>query len=192
MGKIERDLSHGIHALPSFPVVLVTAGQNIMTAGAFHFYSFKPPSVMVGIKPENLTFELISNKGEFGINIPTTEQLDIVRVCGSVSGRKENKFKMTGLTPQKGKAIDSFLIKECPVNLECRVVHQVDYEGSHKWFIGQIEAVHIDEDYARDKALMYWRDEYREVGKVLIRIERKPRASDIRGSPFRFAGSHCF
>jgi flavin reductase (DIM6/NTAB) family NADH-FMN oxidoreductase RutF len=173
MGKTERDLSHGIYALPSFPVVLVTAGQNIMTAAAFHFYSFKPPSVMVGIRPENLTFELISQKGEFGINIPTKEQLDAVRVCGSVSGRKENKFEKTGLTPQKGKVIDSFLIKECPVNLECRVVHQVNYEGSHKWFIGQIEAVHIKDDYARDKALMYWLGEYREVGKVLMKIERK-------------------
>jgi flavin reductase (DIM6/NTAB) family NADH-FMN oxidoreductase RutF len=173
MGKTERDLSDGIYALPSFPVVLVTAGQNIMTAAAFHFYSFKPPSVMVGIRPENLTCELVSQKGEFGINIPTKEQLDAVRVCGSISGRKENKFKKTGLTPQKGKVIDSFLIKECPVNLECRVVHQVNYEGSHKWFIGQIEAVHIDEDYARDKALMYWRGEYREVGEVLMKIERK-------------------
>ena len=173
MVKTERDLWYGIHALPSFPVVLVTVGQNIMTAAAFHFYSFEPPSVMVGIRPENLTFELISQKGEFGINIPTKEQLDIVRVCGSVSGRKENKFEKTGLTPQKGKVIDSFLIKECPVNLECRVVHQVNYEGSHKWFIGQIEAVHIKDDYARDKALMYWLGEYREVGKVLMKIERK-------------------
>jgi flavin reductase (DIM6/NTAB) family NADH-FMN oxidoreductase RutF len=128
---------------------------------------------MVGIRPQNLTFELISQKGEFGINIPTKEQFDAVRVCGSVSGRKENKFKKTGLTSQKGKVIDSFLIKECPVNLECRVVHQVNYEGSHKWFIGQIEAVHIDEDYTRNKALMYWRGEYREVGEVLMRIERK-------------------
>jgi len=32
MGKTERDLLRGIYALPSFPVVLVTAGQNIMTA----------------------------------------------------------------------------------------------------------------------------------------------------------------
>ena len=130
----------GIAALPSFPVVLVTVGQNIMTAAAFHFYSFKPPSVMVGIRPKSLTFELISQKGEFGINIPAREQLDVVRICGSVSGRKEDKFKKTGLTPQNGKVIDSFLIKECPVSLECRVVHQVNYEGSHKWFIGQIEA----------------------------------------------------
>jgi flavin reductase (DIM6/NTAB) family NADH-FMN oxidoreductase RutF len=149
MGKTERDLSHGIYALPSFPVVLVTAGQSIMTAAAFHFYSFKPPSVMVGIRPENLTCELVSQKGEFGINIPTEEQLDSVRVCESISGREENKFQKAGLTLPFCGVIDSFLIKECPVNLECIVVHQVNYEGSHKWFIGQIEAVHVDEDYAR-------------------------------------------
>ena len=96
-----------------------------------------------------------------------------MRICGSVSGRKEDKFKKTGLTPQNGKVIGSFLIKECPVNLECRVVHQVNYEGSHKWFIGQIEAVHIAEDYTRDKALMYWLGEYRKVGEILMKIERK-------------------
>ena len=173
MGKTEKDSLSGIAALPSFPVVLVTVGQNIMTAAAFHFYSFKPPSVMVGIRPKNLTFELISQKGEFGINIPAREQLDVVRICGSISGRKEDKFKKTGLTPQNGKVIDSFLIKECPVNLECRVVHQINYEGSHKWFIGQIEAVHIAEDYTRDKALMYWLGEYRKVGEILMKIERK-------------------
>jgi hypothetical protein len=43
MGKTEKDSLSGIAALPSFPVVLVTVGQSIMTAAAFHFYSFKPP-----------------------------------------------------------------------------------------------------------------------------------------------------
>jgi len=121
---------------------------------------------MVGIRPKNLTFELITEKGEFGVNIPTKEQLDVARICGSVSGRTENKFKKTGLTPQKAKVIDNYLIKECPVNSECRVVHQIYYERSHKWFIGQIEAVHVDEDYARDKALMYRSGGYRKVGEV--------------------------
>lgn len=173
MAKIERDVSHGIYALPSFPVVLVTVKRNIMTAAAFSFYSFKPPCVMVGIRPENLTFQLISQEHEFGVNIPTLDQLDVVRLCGSVSGRKEDKFQKAGLTPQKGKVIRSYLIEECPVNLECRVIHQIDCSGSHRWFIGQIEAVHIDEDYTRDKALMYWPREYRRVGDVLLKTERR-------------------
>jgi len=173
MAKTERELLDGLYALPSFPVVLVTVDKNIMAAAAFHFYSFKPPCIMVGIKPENLTFGLISKKHEFCVNIPTKEQIDIVRTCGSVSGRKEDKFLKTGLTPQKGKEIDSFFIKECPVNIECRVVHEVQFEGSHRWFIGKIQAVHIDKGYTRDKALMYWLTDYRSVGEVLLKIKRK-------------------
>ena len=168
MVKTERDLFEGVFALPSFPVVLVTVARNIMTAAAFHLYSFKPPCVMVGIRPENLTFALIADKREFGINIPTKEQLDIVRLCGSISGRTEDKFVSAGLTPQKGKVIDSFLIAECPVSIECNVVHEIEFEGSHRWFIGQIQAVHIDEGYTRDRALMYWLREYRSVGEVLL------------------------
>ena len=170
MGKTERDLFSGIHALPPFPIVLVTVERNIMTAAAFHFFSFEPPCVMVGIIPRNLTFDLISDRREFGINIPTKEQLDVVRLCGSVSGRTEDKFAKAGLTIQKAKVIDSSLIAECPVNIECRVVHQIDFGGSHTWFIGQIQAVHIDETYARDQALMFWLTEYRSVGEILLKV----------------------
>jgi len=173
MLKTEKKPFYGILALPAFPVVLVTVKKNIMTATAFSFYSFKPPCVMVGIMPGNLTYELISKEHEFGINIPTKEQLEIVRICGSVSGRDEDKFEKAGLTPQKGKVINSYLIKECPVSLECRVVHQIDYLGTHRWFVGQIKAVHAKEDYTRDQALMYWPREYRKVGDVLLKIEPK-------------------
>ena len=143
-----------------------------MTAAAFSFYSLDPPCVMVGIRPENLTFELLSERGDVGINIPTKEQVEAVRVCGSTSGRDVDKFTEAGLTPQRGSVIDSFLIAECPVNLECEVVHRVQFGGSHAWFVGQIKAVQIEEDYARDQALMYWLQEFRAVGEVLLERER--------------------
>jgi flavin reductase (DIM6/NTAB) family NADH-FMN oxidoreductase RutF len=171
--KTERDLSAAIEALPAFPVVLVTVDRNIMTAAAFGFYSFKPPCVMVGIRPENLTFDLISAKREFGINLPSREQIDVARVCGSVSGRTVDKFSAAGLTPQKGKVIESYLIAECPVSLECRVVHEIQFGGSHRWFIGEIQAVQIDEHYTREQALMYWMLEYRAVGEILLKVKRQ-------------------
>ena len=159
----------GINSLPSFPIVLVTVDKNIMTAAAFHFYSFEPPCVMVGIRPENFTYEQILKKGEFIINIPTKEQIDIVKICGSISGKNEDKFIKAGVTPHKATTVDSFFIKECPVNIECVVVHKIDYEGSHKWFIGKIQTVHIDYKYSRDQALMYWLKEYRSVGNILFK-----------------------
>lgn len=173
MVKKLKEPFDGIFALPAFPLVLVTAQKNIMTAAAFHFYSFEPPSVMVGVIPENLTYRLIEDSGEFGINIPTKDQLDKARLCGSISGRDHDKFSKGALTPQKAMAIDSFLIKECPVNLECRVVHKINYPGSHAWFIGKIESVHIAEGYTRDQALMYWLTEYRSVGELILKVEPK-------------------
>ncbi|HBG00414.1 MAG TPA: hypothetical protein DDW87_02405 [Firmicutes bacterium] len=48
--KANDDLFRGLLALPSFPAVFVTVGRNIMVVAAFHFYSFRPPSGMVGIR----------------------------------------------------------------------------------------------------------------------------------------------
>jgi flavin reductase (DIM6/NTAB) family NADH-FMN oxidoreductase RutF len=170
--KTERSAIEGIWALPGFPVVLVTVGRNIMTAAAFSFYSFDPPCVMVGILPRNLTYTLISERREFGINLPSREQLDALRICGSVSGREADKFDRAGLTAQEGTVIQSALVAECPVSIECRVVHEVEWGGTHRWFVGQIEAVHIDEGYTREQALMYWPREYRAVGEVLYPHQR--------------------
>lgn len=167
MKIVHDNLYDGIIALPSFPVVLVTVDRNIMVAGAFHFYSFKPPSVMVGIKPEKYTYELIIEKKEFGINIPTKDQLDKLHICGAFSGRDEDKYQKAGLTPRKGNKIDSYIIEECPVSIECQVVHQISYKGSHSWFIGEIREVHIDEDYTRDDALMFWLGQFRTVGRLI-------------------------
>lgn len=128
---------------------------------------------MAGIRSKTLTFKLVSENREFGINIPAKEQIDIVCICGSISGRKEDKFKKTRLTLQKGKIIDSFMINECPVNIECHVVHQILFDGSHNWFIGEIKAVQIDEGCTCDKALMYWPMEYRSVGEILFKNKRK-------------------
>ena len=175
MKKSETDLSKGIRALPSFPVVLVTVGRNIMTAGAFHFYSFAPPSVMIGIVPKRYTYELINEYNEFGINIPKADQTELVRVCGSLSGRKiADKYEEAGVTPMRSSVIRSYLIEECPLNIECEVVHRVDFPGTHQWYVGAIRAVHIDEDFERDQALMFWSGEYRRVGEFLEYALKRP------------------
>jgi flavin reductase (DIM6/NTAB) family NADH-FMN oxidoreductase RutF len=168
MKKTETNLSNGILMLPSFPIILITIGRNIMTAGAFHFYSFEPPSVMVGIIPDRYTYELINSYNEFGVNIPRADQIELVRICGSVSGREgKDKYKIAGVTPLAGSVIKSYLVDECPLNLECEVVHKVEFQGTHQWYVGKVKAVHIDEEYDRDQALMFWGREYRKVGEFL-------------------------
>lgn len=161
------DLLSGIKQIPSFPVVLVTVGENIMTAAAFHFYSFTPPMIMVGVMPERYSYELLLKEKEFGINVPRADQVELVRFCGKVSGRTAKKYVEARVTPRQGSVIRGYLIEECPLNLECSVVHQVDFPGSHRWFIGEVKAAHVEEGYRREQALMYWNKEYRRVGELL-------------------------
>jgi flavin reductase (DIM6/NTAB) family NADH-FMN oxidoreductase RutF len=173
MTKNEITVKQGMMAFPGFPVVLVCVKDNIITVAAVSFFSFGDeqgnlPMVMVGIVPTRYTFELLKEIDDYSINIPTFKLLEAIKVCGSKSGRDINKFKAAGLTPRKAQKISSYLIDECPVNLECKVVHKVALQGStHTWFIAEIVTAYQREDYDRSQAILYWPREYREVGKVI-------------------------
>ena len=62
-----------------------------------------------------------------------------------VSGRNTNKFRDTGFTQASGYKVSVPIIRECPVNIECRVMQEVDL--SH-WtlVIGEIVEVSVDID----------------------------------------------
>lgn len=173
--KKKVTVQQGMMALPGFPVVLVCVKDNIITVAAFSFFSFgdgqeNPPMVMIGIVPTRYTFELLKETDNYSINIPTVELLEAIEVCGSKSGRNVNKFKVAGLTPKKAQKISSYIIDECPVNLECKVVHKIDLQGStHIWFVGEIVAAYQKDDYDRSQAILFWPREYREVGKIIKR-----------------------
>ena len=165
--KPEVSGSEGIMALPGFPVVLVSIQDNILTVAAISFFSFEPPMVMIGIVPTRYSFKLIQEAKDFVINVPSADLIDAVKLCGSTSGRGTNKFELAKFTPTKGTFVKSYLIEECPVNLECQVVHILNLKGSHVWFVGEVAIAHVHEDYDRSQALMYWPREYRAVGKIL-------------------------
>ena len=71
--------------------------------------------------------------------------LKVTDYCGVASGKRENKFEATGLTPINALKVKAPLIKECPVNLECEVKNVVSL-GTHDLFMAEIVAVHADEE----------------------------------------------
>ena len=149
---------------------MATVKNNIITLAALDFFSFKPPMMGIGICPVRYSYELIKEVKDFGINIPTKNMIESVEFCGMNSGRDVDKFDATGLTPVEPKTIRSKLIKECPVNLECKVVKELylstEFGATHDWFIGKVETAHIDEDYDKTQALVYWWKKYRTVTDV--------------------------
>jgi flavin reductase (DIM6/NTAB) family NADH-FMN oxidoreductase RutF len=142
-------------ALLLTPVVLVSCQDegvkpNIITLAWVGVANSDPPMISIAIRPERHSYAIIKRTGEFVANLPPTAILKEMDFCGVVSGSKLDKFSTTQLTPMPAEKIKAPLIKECPVNLECRV-KQVLALGSHDLFLGEVVAVHMDTEIQDEK-----------------------------------------
>ena len=85
----------------------------------------------------------IKESGEFAINIPHVGLAKQVRWCGTVSGKRVDKFQESGLTPLPAKLIKAPLIKECIGHLECHLkrIYPVD---EHAILVGKVVRATVD------------------------------------------------
>ena len=163
------------------PVVLVTCGHgeeaNIITIAWTGTLCSKPPQLGIGVRPERHYHSLIRKTGEFVVNLPPERLLEKVDYCGMVSGREVDKFEAAGLTAAPASVLETPIIVECPINIECRVT-QITPLGSHDLFIGEVVAVQIDEvvlnekeriDYEKARPFVFTGDEYWSLGSLLGR-----------------------
>lgn len=168
-------------ALYPVPVVLVscsgtdTQKNNIITIAWCGIVCSKPPQISISIRPSRFSHKIISVSREFVVNIPTKSILKAADLCGMQSGAKTDKFREAGLTPMAASKVSSPLIKECPVNIECVLKHTLPL-GAHDMFIGEVVAVHIDEellgpdgkiDYAKASPFVFNQGEYWDLDKKI-------------------------
>ena len=156
-------------AFSGFPVVLATVSgekDNIITLAMCHVFSFKPPLLGIGVAPKRFSYGLLKNSHDFAVNIPSRNLLKAVEICGSKSGRRVEKFQASGLTREKADKISAPLIAECPVNIECVKVNELE-AGDHTWFVGEIVAARAEPDYdSKRDMLLYWGD-YHTIGEIV-------------------------
>jgi flavin reductase (DIM6/NTAB) family NADH-FMN oxidoreductase RutF len=133
------------------PAVLVGArvneAANFMTAAWCGIAASTPPAVSVALRPMRLTLAGIQAEGTFSINIPSADMAKAVDFCGIYSGHKYDKSKMFQV--DYGVLQTAPLIRECPVNLECKVLHVLDLK-SHKLIVGEIVESYIRGDCITD------------------------------------------
>lgn len=155
------------------PVVLVSVADskgktNFMTASWCGIVCSNPPLISVSIRPKRLTGEMIKEAREFVINIPRASLVKEVDLVGILSGRDVDKFKRLNFTALKALKVKSPIIKECPVNIECKLIETKPL-GSHDMFIGEVLSVQVDEelldneeriDYKRADPFVYNQGEY--------------------------------
>lgn len=136
--------------LAPVPPALVSCGTleqpNVLTIAWTGIINSEPPMTYVSIRPSRYSHKLISESGEFVINLATKPLLRACDYCGVRSGEKEDKLKAAGLTVMAAGKVSAPIISKSPLALECKVKEVVSL-GSHDMFIADIVAVDVDEQY---------------------------------------------
>lgn len=104
----------------------------------------KPPSVGISLRKATYSYGNIMDKKAFTVNVPSEKYIKEADYFGIVSGRNEDKFAKTKLTPVKSELVDAPYIKEFSLILECRVINTIEI-GLHTQFIGEILDVKAEE-----------------------------------------------
>lgn len=121
-----------------------TGKANIITLAWTMPTSAHPPMVAMSIKPNRLSYKMITETKEFVVNVPTMEIVKETLFCGRISGTERDKFKGTHLTRMRAKKVHAPIIKQCVAHLECKLVRKIK-TGDHTLFVGQIIAAYANE-----------------------------------------------
>ncbi len=188
MGKQSWKPGNMLYPLPAVLVSVADkqGNRNVFTVAWTGTICSDPAMVSISVRPQRYSYHMIMETGEFVINLTTKELAFATDYCGVKSGRDIDKFKAMKLTPLPAKEVSAPLIKESPVNIECRVTQRIPL-GTHDLFLAQVVAVHADEAYmdekgkfsfARSQPLVYSHGTYytlgKEIGTFGYSVRRKP------------------
>lgn len=159
MAKRQFKPGNMLYPLPAVMVSVADkeGNSNIITVAWAGTVCTNPPMLSISVRPERYSYHMIRETGEFVVNLTTEKLAYATDYCGVKSGRDTDKWKAAGLTREKASQVLAPLIKECPVNLECRV-KRVDELGSHHMFLAEVVAVHVDEAYMDEKDTFHLSD----------------------------------
>ena len=150
MGKILMGPQTLIYPMPALLVgANVDDKPNFMTVAWCGIANGEPPMLSVAIRHYRYTLRGIRQSLTFSANIPSTDMVIETDYCGLKSGLKVNKAEDCHFKVFYGKLDSAPLIEQCPINLECKVVHILDL-GSHSLIVGRIEETHISESCLTD------------------------------------------
>ena len=162
------------------PAVLVSVADsagndNLITIAWTGTVCSDPAMTYISVRKERYSHHMLKENKEFVINLVSKEICRAADFCGVRSGRDLDKFEATGLTREKASTVNVPLVKESPVNIECKVT-QVIPLGSHDLFLAQVVACDVDESLLDEsgklcldkaKLIVYSHGEYLALGKKL-------------------------
>src|SRR5436190_3451142 len=139
-------------------VSVVTAGRGRdisgMTVTSVSSLSVDPPSLIVSLNRESSSWPLVKRYGFFGVNILTSDQIDIAeRFTGKGGLKGADRFTGARWTT---RASGVPMLADALSAIDCEVEDVVE-RHSHAIVIGRVLDVMVS---ARTAALVYWQGRY--------------------------------
>jgi len=150
MGKIMMGPTTLVYPMPAFLVGANVDGKpNLMAVAWGGIANGQPPMISIAIQHHRYTYRGIRQNLTFSVNVPSVDLIRQTDYCGITSGAEINKVEVCQFKVFYGKLNNAPLIEQCPINLECKVVHILDL-GSHALIVGRIEETHVSESCLTD------------------------------------------
>lgn len=148
LDKAYRLLNHG-------PTVLVSAHHggidNVMAAAWACALDFAPPKLTVVLDKSTSTRALVEASGQFVIQVPTAQLLQLTHEVGTRSRATEpDKLEVAGVELLRLGTSGMPFVAGCSAWLACRLVPEPHNQRAYDLFIGEVTAAWADDRVFRD------------------------------------------
>jgi len=109
--------------------------------------NFNPPMIGICVNNGHASNAAVRVTGEFSINVPDVDMVEVTDYVGLVSGKNTDKSGLFEVFAGELKAAP--MITACPINLECRIVKTVDLP-TNTFFIGEIVNIYTEDRFLTD------------------------------------------
>ena len=179
MAKVTVENKTLVYPMPAFLIgANVDDKPNSMTAAWCGVVDSSPSTLMVSLAHGRHTYKGVKQNMTFSVNIPSVDLVRETDYCGIVSGAEVDKTAICKFKIFYGNLGSAPMIEQCPVNLECKVLHILNL-GSHSFVVGQVEGTYVSEncltkgkpDVNKIKPLIFNRelDEYIAFGEAVAK-----------------------
>jgi flavin reductase (DIM6/NTAB) family NADH-FMN oxidoreductase RutF len=120
---------------------------NFMALDWLTRVNFDPAMLGICVNRNNASYKAILDTGEFSVNVPTVDMVEVTDYTGLVSGKrvdKSNLFKVF-----YGELKSAPMISDCPITIECKVAKTVDLP-SNSFFMADMVNIYSEEKYLTD------------------------------------------
>ena len=149
-------------------------GKNVMAAEWTMQISYEPILIAVFLHEDSATLKNIRETKEFGVNVASDEQSNLVNIAGGYSRSEINKLKVrNSFRFLKSRYLKVPTVAGCVINAECKLF-SIKKIGDHVMVIGKVVAMKYDET---KKPLLYNTGKYYRRGSLIESLRQQIRVN---------------